>query len=332
MLRTLALALALSVVAFGLASCGEKPSEESSTVVATKSATGDTAARSRYRIALIMKAGSNPFFAAMEKGALEAGKELGVEVMPRTITDESQDQQQIDIVDAMVVDQVDAILIAPANSKSLVQPLLRAQKAGIPVINVDNRLDPATVEAAGLELLAYVGADNEEGGRLAGEYLCELLGGNGKVAMLEGRRGVDNAEARKRGFVAACAKYPGIEIVVSEPADWELQVAQDKFASIMVAHPEIEGLFCANDNMALGAIAAMEEAGRLSDIKVVSYDNIPAAQDAIRAGRLAATIEQNPGLMGAEAVRAAVAHLNGEPVEPEILVPLEVITAEKLAD
>ncbi|NLN90976.1 MAG: sugar ABC transporter substrate-binding protein [candidate division WS1 bacterium] len=335
MVRRVILLSALCALAVGLASCGQSKVEDTADPVA-KTATAPPASDAKespsYRIALVMKAGSNPFFAAMEAGAVEAGKELGVEVLPRTITDESQDQQQIDIVDAMIVDQVDAILIAPANSKSLVQPLLRAQEAGIPIINVDNRLDGAAMEQAGLELLAYIGADNEAGGLLAGRHLCELLGGAGKVAMLEGRRGVDNAEARKRGFEAACAEYPDIQIVVSEAADWELQIAQDKFAGIMVAHPEIQGLFCANDNMALGALAAMDEAGKLADIKVVSYDNIQAAQDAIKAGRLAATIEQNPGQMGAEAVRAAVAHLNGEAVEAEILVALEVITAESLAD
>jgi ribose transport system substrate-binding protein len=330
MYRALAALLVALALMIGLAACDGQ--EEDTTAGPANAAASAGEGGPEYRIALIMKSAGNPFFMSMEEGAQAAADDLGVELLPQTITDESQDQQQINVVDSMVANDVDAILIAPANSKSLVQPLLRAQEAGIPIINVDNRLDPETVEAAGLDLVSYVGADNEEGGRLAGEHLCELLGGEGKVAMLEGRRGVDNAEARRRGFEAACAEYPGIEIVASEPADWELQIAQDKFAGIMNAYPDIDGLFCANDNMALGAIAAMREMGKTDDIVVVSYDNIEAAQEAIRAGELAATIEQNPDDMGAEAVRTAVAHLEGEEVESEILVPLEVITAEDLTD
>jgi len=289
-----------------------------------------TKASKEYRIALIMKAASNPFFATMQKGGEKAASELGIKLLAQTITDESSDQQQMDKVDSMVSQKVDAILIAPANSTSLVKPLMGAQKAGIPVINVDNRLDPDTVRAEGLELVAYVGADNEEGGWLAGEHLCKLLGETGKVAMLEGRRGVDNAEARKRGFLKACEAHPDIEVVASDSADWATDKAQDKFAAMLSAHPEIQGLFCANDNMAVGAIAAIKEKNKTGSIVVVGYDNIKAAQDALKEDTLAGTIEQHPDLMGYEAVKAAVAHLEGKPVKTEVMVPLEVITKDKL--
>jgi len=298
------------------------PSAESGSAV--------TKASKAYRVALIMKAASNPFFATMQKGAEKAASELGIELLAQTITDESSDQQQMDIVDSMVSQKVDAILIAPANSKSLVEPLLAAQKAGIAVINVDNRLDPDTVKTAGLNLVAYVGADNEEGGRLAGEHLCKLLGGKGSVAMLEGRRGVDNAEARKRGFLKACEAHRDIKVVASDSADWDIAKGQNKFAAMMSAHPEIQGLFCANDNMAVGAIAAIKEKGKAGSIIVVGYDNIEAAQTAVKEGTLAGTIEQHPDLMGFEAVKTAVAHLEGEQVRSETMVPLEVITKDKL--
>jgi ribose transport system substrate-binding protein len=230
----------------------------------------------------------------------------------------------------MVVQKVKAILIAPASSKGLVSSLVEAQNKGILIINVDNRLDADAMAQAGLKPIAYVGADNEAGGKLAGERLCELLGGKGSVAMLEGRRGVDNAEARKRGFEAACAEHPEIKIVDSQSANWDLQEAQNKLGAMIAAHPEIQGVFCANDNMALGAIAALTEKGLTGKVTVVSYDNIEAAQTQLREGTLAATIEQHPDLMGYEAVKAAVSALKGEKVESEILVPLEVIDKEKL--
>jgi ribose transport system substrate-binding protein len=283
-----------------------------------------------YRIALIMKASINPFFKTMEVGGQRAAAELGIELLAKTIRGESDCEQQIGIVESMIAQKVDAILIAPADSKALVQPLKSAQDAGSPVINVDNRLDSTTMDKTGLKLISYVGADNEEGGRLAGEHLCELLGGAGKVAMLEGIRGVDNAEARKRGFGKACAAAPGITIAASDTARWDLGEGQAKFSAMLSAHPDLTGLFCANDNMALGAIAAIGERGMTGKITVVSYDNIDAAKKALRDGRLAATIEQHPDLMGYESVKAAVDHLEGREVKPEVLVPLEVITKENV--
>lgn len=333
-MRRGALVLLAGATAVALvAACARKPADtEGSALGAGRTKTvAQSTGDKRHKIALIMKASTNPFFATMAQGAEKAAAELGnVDLATHTITDESSDQQQIDIVQSAIVRRVDAILIAPADSKSLVAPLLEAQKAGIAVINVDNRLDAATVDKAGLKLVSYVGADNEEGGRIAGRHLCELLGGSGKVAMLEGRRGVDNAEARKRGFMAACAEFDGIEIVASEPANWDEGEARDKFAAMMAAKPEIQGLFCANDNMAIGAIAAIREKGRIGDIVVVSYDNIEAAKQAIRDGTIAATIEQHPDSMGYEAVKLAVDHLEGREVEPEVLVDLELITKEKL--
>jgi ribose transport system substrate-binding protein len=333
---TLALC-ALLLVAALLLGCGKPPASGPTGTPAPAGpagakgpAAGKAPASGQYTIALVMKAASNPFFETMRKGAEKAASELGVKLLPQTITDESSDEQQTNIVNAMVVQKVQAILIAPANSKSLVAPLLEAQKAGILVVNVDNRLDADTMSKAGLEPLAYVGADNQEGGKLAGQRLCELLGGKGKVAMLEGRRGVDNAEARKQGFEAACKENPGIEIVDSQSANWDLAEAQNKFGGMLAAHPDIQGLFCANDNMAMGAIAALGEKGLSDKVIVVSYDNIEAARKAVREGKLAATIEQHPDRMGYEAVKTAVAALKGEKTEPEILVPLEVIDKAKL--
>lgn len=325
-LSILALALAL------FAGCAKPPAPTTGGAPSapTKHAASQPAQGPARTIALVMKAGGNPFFDAMQKGAEAAAAELGVTLKPFTISDESSDAQQIDIVGTLVVQRVDAILIAPANSKGLVAPLVEARKAGILVVNVDNRLDADAIQQAGLELLCYVGADNEEGGRLGGKRLCELLEGKGEVAMLEGRRGVDNAEARKRGFEKACKDFADIRIVDSQSANWDLAEAQNKLTAMLAAHPGITGVFCANDMMAIGAIAALEEKGLSGRIKVVSYDNIEPAQKAIREGKLAATIEQNPGEMGSEAVRAAVKALNGETVEKEILVPLEVVDAATL--
>ncbi|MBE7557883.1 substrate-binding domain-containing protein [bacterium] len=284
----------------------------------------------RPRILFLVKTLSNPFFLTMQEGAERGAREAGVELIfiaPQRETD-------IDAQVGMLLDKlnqgVSAVCIAPAGSRELVPPLLEANRRGIPVFNIDNRLDPATVEKEGLRLVSYIGADNEQGGYLAGRYLAEKLGGQGKVAMLEGIPGVDNAENRKAGFLRAVGEHPGIKVVASQAAMWDQDKGYDAMADILRVYPDLAGLFCANDMMALGAIRAIEQAGRTGSIIVTSYDNLVAAQEAIKAGRIACSIEQHPDLMGYEGVVRAAAYLRGEAVPPELLVNLEVIDKSKL--
>jgi len=219
---------------------------------------------------------------------------------------------------------VDAILIAPADSKGIVPALKQAQDRGILVINLDNRVDKATAESAGLTLGGYVGADNEAGGKLAGEAMVEALKGEGKVAILEGIRGADNAEARKRGFQAGIGDK--LELTASDTAEWDTQKAYAKFQSMLAAHKDLNGLFCANDKMALGALKAIQEAGRKGQIVVIGYDNIPDVKPYLTSGEMYATIEQHPDLMGRYGVKMAAGVLEGTIAKGrEYLVPLEVI-------
>src|SRR5205085_10835406 len=131
-----------------------------------------------------------------------------------------------------------------------VPTLKQAQDKGILVVNLDNRVDKTSAQSAGLTLAGYVGADNESGGKLAGEAMVTALGGKGKVAVLEGIRGADNAEARKRGFEAGAT---GLEVAARESANWDTAQADAKFAAILAANADIVGVFCANDMMAIGA-------------------------------------------------------------------------------
>src|SRR5206468_3415895 len=151
------------------------------------------------------------------------------------------------------------------------------------VLNLDNRIDPQKAKAQGLRIVRYIGADNEAGGRIASEHLAQLLKGTGRVVMLEGIPGVDNAEARKRGFQAAMRANPGMRVLDSRSAHWETDEASRVFANMLQAHPDIQGVFCANDDMALGVIRALKNAGKKpGEILVVGYDNIREAQDAMR--------------------------------------------------
>jgi ribose transport system substrate-binding protein len=283
------------------------------------------------RIALLMKAKTNPFFQAMEDAAKQAAAELDVELIAMGIVRETDVGEQINQIENMIQQRADAILVTPADSKAIIPALLKAQRRGILVFNVDNRLDPATVRSGGLRVEAYIGADNEQGGYMVGTYLIETIRrtkpdqGPYQVAMLEGIRGVDNAEARKRGFRKAVEEAADVTIVDSQTANWDMEQGYSVFVNMLQAHDELDGLFCANDMMALGAIRAVQERKKVGEVLVAAYDNLEAARLELEKGTLVATLEQHPERMGDRAVREAVKALTSPP--PDILVELELITA-----
>lgn len=293
--------------------------------------TGATATKPQVGpVALVVKTLANPFFLTMQEGARRAAAEEGVDLRVQAPAREGDIARQTQFLMDDVSQGFKAILVAPADSKAVIPALKRANSANLPVINVDNRIDRGEAAAQGLKIERYVGADNEEGGRMAGEHLGKLLNGRGKVAMLEGIPGVDNAEARKRGFRAGIAKSPGVEVVDSRSAHWEADEASRVFANILQAHPDLKGLFCANDSMALGAIRALKNAGKKpGEIVVVGYDNIREAQAAMREGWLQGTIDQGADEMGYQSVKHAAQLLKGKkPPTTDLLVPLKLVTPE----
>ncbi|MFH1738719.1 MAG: substrate-binding domain-containing protein [bacterium] len=277
-----------------------------------------------YRIALVMKAVTNPFFHAMEQGAKAEAERLGVTLLPASVERETDIDKQIGLVENFIVKQVDAIVIAPASSQGLVPVLRRAQKEGVYIVNIDNPLDDQAAKQQGFTC-PFVGSDNKLGAAIATHALVAQMGGTGEIAMLEGIPGVTNAELRKAGFLSVVEHVPGVKLVASQSANWETEMAYNVTSNILTAHPNLKGLFCANDNMALGAIGAISAAGKMDQIIVVAYDNLEAAREAILDGKMHATIEQHPELMGAYGVRAAKDHLDGKPVEKYISTPLDLI-------
>jgi ribose transport system substrate-binding protein len=273
-----------------------------------------------------MKARTNPFFQKMEQGAQDAAKKGNVDLIVLSVDKETDFDKQAGHVESVVSRGVDAILIAPADSKAIVAPLLEAQNRKIPILNLDNRIDPDTAKAQNLNVLTFIGPNNEDGAEKAADYLIELIGGDGEIAMLEGIRGVDNAESRKRGFEKAVAKTKGkVKIIASESAEWQTEPAQRKMEGILNRQPNLKGVFCANDMMAIGAIAAIEAAGKGGKIIITAYDNLEVAQTAIKAGRMHATIEQHPYKMGEQGVLLAIDVLAGNTIPKEIPIPTDLI-------
>ena len=285
------------------------------------------------RIALVYKATTNPFFQAMEQGAREKAKALGVDLEVAGIESETDVDRQADLVRNMLNRQMEAVVIAPASSRGIVTPLLRAQARGVPIVNIDNRINTEEATKQGLKVATFIGPDNVAGAKQVGDYACTLItkklaaGEAGKVLILRGIDGVENAEARRAGFEAA-VKEAGFEVAGSESAHWHTDEAQQVTSALLAANPTVHGILCANDKMALGAIAAVKARGKVGEIVIVGYDNIDLAREAMTRGEMHATIEQNPAMMGAMGVEAALKALAGEDL-PEITpVPTQLITAD----
>ena len=302
-----------------------------SAISATALAPNPLLAQSKaYKIALVMKALSNPFFHAMEVGARDAAKTLGIELFVQGTNKETDVAQQVSIVENFMTRGVDAIVIAPASSEGLVPVLFRAQAQGIKIINIDNPLDEKTKTQFSFQC-PFVGSDNAMGASLACHDLVAAMGGQGEAAILEGIPGVINAELRKQGARRILDAEPKIQVVASQTAEWETEQGYQVFSNMLTAHPNITGLFASNDNMALGAIRAIDAAGKTGQIAVTSYDNLVAAQESILAGAMISTVDQHPEKMGEFGVQTAKDILEGKSVENYIPTPLEVIDYRSLS-
>lgn len=276
-------------------------------------------------IALVPKTLNNPFFIDMQRGAEEAAKAAGVTLVVQAAERETDVERQMQIIENLIQRKVAALIIAPSGSREIVPVVLKANQAGIPVLVVDTRLDAAAMQASGGKTVTFIGSDNYEGGKIAGKFAVERLGGQGRVAVLEGIAGHETGDARVRGFREALKGATGITLVASQPANWERDQGYTVFQNILQANPTVTALFAANDLMALGAVEAIAAVGKTGKIVVIGFDAQDEARAAVKSGKMAATIAQNPALMGRTAVEQALAHLKGETAPSEIGVAIELV-------
>ncbi len=281
-------------------------------------------------IALVMKTLNNPFFIDMQRGAEEAASQLKINLIVQAAEREVDVEKQMQIIENLIQRKVDAICVVPSGSKEIIPAILKANQAGIKVLAVDTRIDSNALNDIGGRVITFIGSDNIDGGRIAGEYIIKQLSGRGKVAILEGIPGHETGDARLSGFHQAVDQVPGIEIVASQTANWERDQGFNVFQNILQSHPEIQALFACNDMMALGAIEAIAAAGKTGEIIVVGFDAINDARQAIREKRMAASIAQHPFEMGKQAVENAYRVLQGETIPKEIPVKIELITNENV--
>lgn len=273
-----------------------------------------------------MKTLNNPYFVEMQKGAEQAAPTARVRLTIQAADREVDVERQLEIVENLIERHVAVLIIAPSGSREIVPAIVDANKAGIPVIIVDTRVDAKELAASGGAIATFIGSDNFEGGRMAGEFLSRRMGGRARIAVLEGIPGHETGDARLGGFRAALAGRQGMQVVASQPANWERDQGFNVFQNILQAHPEVDALFAANDLMALGAVEAIASAGRTGSITVVGFDAQDEARRAVTQGTMAATVAQSPARMGATAVTWAAQILRGLKPPAEIAIPIELIS------
>ena len=287
-------------------------------------------ASSKPVVGLVMKSLANEYFKTMEEGAVAfAAKDGSFTLIPVGMNSETDIDTQINAIDNFISRQVDLLVITPADSVGLVASVKRAMDARIVVVNADVKLDNAALKAAGLpEDFLFVGPDNADGAELAGNALGEKLGRGGKVFIIEGNPGADNATQRKNGFLRSVDKY-GLNLLASNTAHWETEEANSLMTNLLIRYPDVQGVMCANDSMVLGVVRALEAAGR-SDVQVVGFDNISAVQDLIKAGKVLATVDQYGQDQAAMAIQVGLRILKGERLSGWQKTPVDLVTAANL--
>jgi ribose transport system substrate-binding protein len=277
-------------------------------------------------IAFVPKALNSPFWAEMQRAAEREAARLGVRLVSLAADRETDVERQHQIIENLIQQRVDAILLAPAGSRELVPAIRKADDAGIPVLILDTRIDASAAASVGATVVTFIGSDNFEGGALAGRYLAKVLGGRGAVAIIEGIAGHETADQRRLGFLKGLEPYSGIRVVASQTADWERARAYTVAENLLQAHPHLDAIFAANDEMALGALEAVAAARSLDDVRVVGFDAIPDAVANIAAGRLLGSVAQFPGEMGRLGVFHAVALLRSGTRPPrQVLTRVEMV-------
>ena len=276
-------------------------------------------------IALVMKSLANEFFSTMAAGAKKHHDEHAdsYDLIVNGTKNETDLAEQVNLVEQMINRQVSAIVIAPADSKALVTVLSRAKAAGILVVNIDNRLDAEVLKQANLQI-PFVGPDNRAGAFKVGQAVAAKLKAGDEVAIIEGIPTAFNGQQRRLGFEDAM-KAAKMNIVSVQSGNWEMEKADNVAAAMLSEKPALKAILCANDNMALGAVAAVQAAGKSGQVLIAGFDNITAIRSLLEKGQVGATADQHADELAVFGIEAALKILKGESVVADQTTPVDLI-------
>ncbi|MCX5596657.1 substrate-binding domain-containing protein [Streptomyces phaeochromogenes] len=275
---------------------------------------------SNPKVGLSLSTLNNPFFVQIKEGAQAEAKKLGADL---TVTDAQNDaSQQANQLQNFTSEGVDSIIVNPVDSDAAGPSVRSANKADIPVVGVDRGVNKA-------ETAALVASDNVEGGKLGAKALAEKLGGKGKIVILQGLAGTSASRERGAGFAEGLKAYPDIDVVAKQPADFDRTKGLDVMTNLLQAHPDVQGVFAENDEMALGAVKALgSKAGK--SVQVIGFDGTPDGLKAVKEGTMYASVAQQPKELGRIAVENALRAADDKEVDKTVKVPVKVVTAKNV--
>lgn len=283
--------------------------------VVALSATISANALAKESIALVISTLNNPFFVTMKDSAQKEADKLGYDLVVLDSMDNPA--KELANVQDLTVKGTRLMLINPTDSDAVGNAVLMANKAKIPVVTLDRVANKGAV-------VSHVASDNRLGGKMAGDYIAEKVGNDAKVIQLEGIAGTSASRERGEGFKQAVDAHK-LNILASQPADFDRTKGLNVMQNLLTANPSVQAVFAQNDEMALGALRALQTAGR-TDVLVVGFDGTNDGIKAVNRGVLGATIAQRPDQIGIIGIQTADKILKGEKVDPTIPVELELVT------
>lgn len=286
---------------------------------------GVAAAGEKKQIAYIVKAMSDQFWIDMQDGAEKAAEEFNVDMSFQAPEKETDVERQIQMVENAIVSGVDAIILSASDSKALNPVIAEANKANIPVILVNDTIDQEALKLDNGFVETYVGIDQYQAASLAGSYAAENLPG-GKVLLLEGPAGVDALEQRLAGFRDKVSNKPGFEIVASQTANCDRNMAFNVMQNVLTSNPGVNIVWSVNAEMGQGAIQAIEQAGLGGSISVFDFDASDDDIQTIKDGSLVGSVAQYPEIQARSAIEAALKAINGEKLPAHTVTKAELIT------
>ncbi|MBB5356900.1 ribose transport system substrate-binding protein [Rhodanobacter sp. ANJX3] len=308
--------LAVSTLTLLAAACSNQgPTDAASTPAAAS--TSPAPAASNKTIGLALSTQNNPFFVALKNGAQ---KEAAADGYTLTVVDAQDDPaKQISSVEDLIQKKVSVILLNPTDSSALAGAVKEANDAHIPVITLDRSVD-------GAQVVAHIASDNVVGGSEAAKFLIKALNNKGNVIELQGVPGTSAARDRGQGFDDEI-KTSGLKIIAQQPANFDRAQGLSVTENLLQAHPDVQAIFAQNDEMALGAVRALDGAKR-ANVLVVGFDGTPDGIQAVKDGKIAAIVAQQPDMIGQLGVKNAKSVIDGEKVEAKIAVPLKLVTKD----
>ncbi|HLJ54981.1 MAG TPA: substrate-binding domain-containing protein [Chthonomonadaceae bacterium] len=314
-----ALSIGLILVgAFGLAGCPKPDSGPSS----QNGATPGTPAAAKLKIAVIPKGSENQFWIAIHAGADAAGKEEGCDIVWDAPNPENDTTQQVNIVNTQTNNKVNAIVLAACDKHALVDPVKKAVAAGIPVVTIDSGIDSD-------DPVSYIATDNVKGGEAAADSLAKLMGDKGTAGYLIFGRGSVSSDERQKGFETGIAKHTGIKVLPPLQAS-DVTTAFNSVTNMLASHPEIGGIFAANEPTGIGSAQVLEQKKLAGKIKLVAFDASDKEIEALKAGTIQALVVQDPYQMGYKGVKTAMKAIKKEPVDKKVDSGLTVVTKENM--